>query len=302
MAIGSAQLTYNLEPAIARAGMAGAFGPHYDMTKQAMGPLHAGVGCFLVPGFGPSTHPRQGAGHVWNTPSPADPAASVNAFVTTHASVNAGVTISGAGLNGAVGAGSIYPPRKITITLNSHADWDLDAAGWTVTFVDGGTKAQVTEVLSSPDGGNATLTTTGYAESLVSVTQSDAAVSSTNGSYTIGYAALDASIVASDFAGIVLLDTATVESSYPPPTLATDSLYLDGATVAVRREGSIWVVTEDACSEGGAVYCRTAANGALTQLGGIRSDADTANAFVIPGARFERNSSALGLNKVRLAY
>lgn len=302
MTIGSAQLTYNIEPAIARAGMRVDFGPKYDVSKLAAGPLHAGCAAFIVPGITPATHPRQGPGMVWNTPSPADPGVDVDAFVTTHAAVVAGETVSGTGLNGAVGTGTLYPPRKVTIILNSSAHWLTDASGFVITYIDGFTGAQVTETKATVANGAVTLTTTGYVASIVSIVQSATSADTTAATYTVGHAALDASIVASDFAGIVVYDAATLESSYPPPTLATDSIYLDGQTVTLRREGSIWVTTEDACAEGGAVYTRIAANGALTQLGAIRSDVDTANAILIPGARFERASSASGLNKVRLAY
>lgn len=302
MTIGAAQLTYNLEPAIARAGMPGGMGPKRDLSKLAAGPLKAGLGCFLVPGEGPATHPRQAPGGVWQNPTPADPGVDVDAFVTTHATVDAGVTISGTGLNGVVGATEIFPPRKVTVTLNNHANWDAATGGIVVTYVDGFTGLTVVESLDVPDAGNTTLTTAGYARSVTSVRQTDAAASGTSGSFTVGIAALDSSIVASDFAGIVMLDTATVESTYPNAGVATtDALFLDGATVTVRRVGSVWVVTEDACSEGGAVYCRIA-SGAGSQLGAFRSDADTAAAILIPGARYECNSGVGGLNKVYLGY
>lgn len=65
--------------------------------------------------------------------------------------------------------------------------------------------------------------------------------------------------------------------------------------VSVLRRGYIWVEVEGAVTEEGAVYARTAANGGNTQLGAIRGDADSANATLIPNAKFVTSTTAAGL-------
>lgn len=64
--------------------------------------------------------------------------------------------------------------------------------------------------------------------------------------------------------------------------------------VPVMRRGYIWVEVEGAVTEEGAVYVRTAASGPNTQLGAVRGDADSANATLIPGAKFVTSTTAAG--------
>lgn len=72
-------------------------------------------------------------------------------------------------------------------------------------------------------------------------------------------------------------------------------LYANGDEIAVMRSGYIWVYAEAAVTEEGAVYARHTANGGLTQLGAVRGDADTANAALVPNARFVSSTSGAGL-------
>jgi hypothetical protein len=55
-------------------------------------------------------------------------------------------------------------------------------------------------------------------------------------------------------------------------------------TIGVLRRGRIYAVVEDAHDFGDPVYIRHTANGGNTRLGGVRTDADTANATLVPGA------------------
>lgn len=76
----------------------------------------------------------------------------------------------------------------------------------------------------------------------------------------------------------------------------TDGVVYGANRVAsVMRQGEIFVEVEDAVTAGGSVFYRHTANGPLTQLGAIRSDADTANAAQLAGARFKSSASAGGL-------
>lgn len=75
------------------------------------------------------------------------------------------------------------------------------------------------------------------------------------------------------------------------------------AQVPVLRSGCIWVSPEaGGTAKGTAVFARFTANGAgKLQLGALRSDADTANAVAIPGAKWE-DTTASGLARVRLTF
>lgn len=72
--------------------------------------------------------------------------------------------------------------------------------------------------------------------------------------------------------------------------------------VPVLEAGVVTVVAEaTATTYGGAVYARITANGAgKLQLGALRSDTDSGNATLIPGARFLDTTSAGGLCQVLL--
>lgn len=74
--------------------------------------------------------------------------------------------------------------------------------------------------------------------------------------------------------------------------------YANGDDVPVMYTGVICVLTEGAVAQGGAVYIRHTANGGNTQLGKARADADTANAGLLPNAKFLDTLSGAGLARV----
>lgn len=62
--------------------------------------------------------------------------------------------------------------------------------------------------------------------------------------------------------------------------------YAVNDTMPVLRKGRVWVITEDAVTAiGTPAFCRFAA-GSFAVLGAFRTDADTATAVAVPGARF----------------
>jgi hypothetical protein len=71
--------------------------------------------------------------------------------------------------------------------------------------------------------------------------------------------------------------------------------YPDKEPIAVLRRGFIWVAVEGAVTEETPVFARTAASGGNTTIGAIRGDADSANATLIPNARFITSTTAAGL-------
>lgn len=80
-------------------------------------------------------------------------AADADGIKTSIASAIADVTYSGVALNGVVGAGTMSPPRNITITTSSHANIDAVDVLVTGTDVNG---AIMTEEITLTNGGGAT--------------------------------------------------------------------------------------------------------------------------------------------------
>lgn len=80
-------------------------------------------------------------------------AADPNGIKTSIASSDAIQTYTGAALNGVVGAGTMSPPRNITITTTTHAD--IDAVDVVITGLDINGDTQ-TDTITLTDGGNAT--------------------------------------------------------------------------------------------------------------------------------------------------
>lgn len=84
-------------------------------------------------------------------------------------------------LNGSVGTAAMYPPRRITMTLSSHANFDAGTVTVTGTDVDGNAQS---EDLTIPDGGNATLTTNKAFKTVTTVHLT--AMGGTGGAYSVG--------------------------------------------------------------------------------------------------------------------
>jgi hypothetical protein len=85
------------------------------------------------------------------------------------------------------------------------------------------------------------------------------------------------------------------------PTKEFDAAgWANGDMAPIIRSGYIWVDTEGAVTEEGAVFVRHTANGGLTELGKARADADTANASAVPNARFMTSTTGAGLAIVEL--
>lgn len=92
---------------------------------------------------------------------------------------------------------------------------------------------------------------------------------------------------ATDITGNHAYGIAKSDTSRVTRTTAPYGGYNAGDAISVVRKGRIWVEVEDYASvvDGGAVYVRFAASG-TEELGSIRTDADTADAAILPGAKF----------------
>jgi hypothetical protein len=71
--------------------------------------------------------------------------------------------------------------------------------------------------------------------------------------------------------------------------------YVAGEAAPIMRRGFIWVESESAVTEEGAVFARTGAGAGGTQLGALRGDADGGTATAVPNARFVTSTTAAGL-------
>ena len=112
---------------------------------------------------------------------PAAAAASATAILASGGTSTGGTQTLTTALNGAVGRSAMVPPRNITFTFSSHADWDATTA--TVTGLDADGEA-LSEDFAIPNGGNATVTGAKLFASVTSV--SIPAQSGTGGTFTIG--------------------------------------------------------------------------------------------------------------------
>lgn len=105
----------------------------------------------------------------------------------------------------------------------------------------------------------------------------------------------DASAKVTDGRGLgVAIADVSIESAD-----GTGDGYEDDASLAIMRRGRIWVVSEDAVAAiGTPAFVRFAAGAGGSVLGAFRTDADTATAVALPGARFMSTTS--GTNQLAL--
>lgn len=106
--------------------------------------------------------------------------ADADAIIATGASTAGLQTLTGASLDGVVGGAVMSPPRMLSFTFSSHADWDATTATVTGKDVDGNT---ITETFAIPNGGGSANGTTHFAR-VTSV--AIPAQSGTGGTFTMG--------------------------------------------------------------------------------------------------------------------
>ena len=266
------QTTYSLAPAAGLPGMPGRVG-----MKSL---IRTFIACAaLVPGRFYFKGPASGnaAGEV----GPIEPAADADAIIATGASTAGTQAVSTTSRYGVIVQGEIYPPRNLTMTFSSHADWDATTA--TITGTDENGVSQ-TENFSIPNGGNATVTGATKFRTVTSV--AIPAQSGTGGTFTVGVGSL---LGAADHiaAGLAVLDVTR-----------TSLNYADGDLVPIAREGEFYVTSETAVKEGDPVWVRVVA-GVGENLGAVRATPDSNDCVRIKDARFTSTNSA-GLSKLEL--
>jgi hypothetical protein len=205
--------------------------------------------------------------------------ADVDAIVATLASTAGIQTLTTTALDGVVGDDEMFPPRNVTLTLSASADWDATTA--VVTGLDA-SGATVTENLTIPNGGAATVTGAVLFKSIVSLVVP--AQSGTGGTATMGFGSLLGSID-HIVAGLCQHDATR-----------TSLTYADGEMVPMCRVGERFVTSETAVTEGAPVWVRLVAGGG-ENLGDVRATPDSNDCALLKGARFTSNNAA-GLSRV----
>jgi hypothetical protein len=254
--------------------------------------VYPGRFAFMVPGYGGASQLLD-VGEIYQVPSPA-PAADVDAILASGGASAATLqTFSGSALNGVVGTTKMYPGRKITLVLSSHADWDATNA--TLTGKRNG--RVVTETIAIPNGGNATVTSANEYDEVTSL--AIPAQTGAGGTFTIGIAALAAAAsVLTEVAGVVMhVPMAEQAGLYG----STDGLvYEDGDPVDVMDEGNVWVEAEEAMVFTDTVYVRVASGAGGSLLGKVRNDADTSTCIAHTGAKVIEYDANTGLVHLKL--
>lgn len=213
---------------------------------------------------------------------PSIEAADPNGIVEATATSGSGaVEVLAAAATGDRGAGPFIPAVKLTVTLNSHANWDQTTG--TIVYEDENGILQ-TESLAIPDGGNTVLTTTGFARRFVSVSVPQQ--SGTAGSFEVGTSSTPK--LGGDVLGLALL----THKALLAPSSDNNEVHEFEAVFPVLRRGRVWVVVENAFEAGDRVFVRGIA-GVGEARGALRvSTTDSGDAIELPGARLMSSGSA----------
>lgn len=293
------QTTYTYKPEQLTLGQyVTLMGPRTGTAALARGQIKAGYGVFKSHTVGARGYGLDALGSVFHVPNPG-PDADDDAFLTTHASSGSALSITS--FNGASAGATIQPSRHLTITLSAHANWD--ATTGTITYPDDSGKS-VTETFTIPNGGDATITTTGLASGAPTALTMQAQ-SGTAGSFTVGLAAMTA-LTLDDLVGIAMRDpykeTCATNDLYRilgSATVATTSDYLDNEVVQVMQTGDAAVYCEEAMTHLDKVYVRVASGSGGSVIGAFRNDSDSGSCVVVTGARVQASTSGAGACWVR---
>lgn len=215
-------------------------------------------------------------------PFAAPDAADADGIVTALATAATAQSVTTTGLNGAVGQGEMFPPRNITMTLSSHADYNLTTAY--VRGLDENGDPQE-EAFVIPDAGNTTLTGSKFFSYVTEVYIP--AQGGTGGSTTVGFGS-KLGPVDKYLAGISLYD-ATIEPG----------AYAEDDQVPVLDEGPIYVNSETAVDPTLPVYVRLVISGDEVR-GHFRATVDANDLARVVRARWIEKTTGAGVAGLRL--
>ena len=257
------QTTYPFDRSVGYPGQAADAGPHRRKTVIAAAVLTAG---FLV---------MRGATPAKGYAVEARDAADADGIVASRATAATAASITGSGLDGAIGQESMTPPRNITITATSHADFDLTT--WYVRGLDENGLPQE-EAFVMPNGGNTTLVGNKFFSAVTEVYVP--AQSGTSGAFTVGTGSKLGPLTKEFVHGIAEYTASREPEAFPV-----------NYAVPVIEEGPVYVTSETDYSDGDEVYVRLVATGDEV-LGAFRATPDSTDCALLLGARFRRSGSA----------
>jgi len=267
------QTNYRLSERIGRHGAAFETEPPRSVSAYAYAAIRPGDLAIKPAAFG-------GLDKVVRTLS-APAAADVDAIIATIGSTAGEQTLSGDDLDGIIGADRIFPPRNLTITFNSHGDWD--ATTGIVRGLDEAGRPQE-EDIAIPNGGNAVVTLKKFFSAVLSLYIP--AQTGTNGTATLGTGTSLGPLTALDVAGVVrYLARQQVASA--------DAEFEAGDVLNLITEGLVALEVEAAVSGGEQVFVRLVAAGdevVGTYLGSRDGTAAAPDAVPVVGLRFAADS------------
>lgn len=257
------QNTYPFDRAVGYPGQAADAGPHRRKTVIAAVVLAAGA---LV---------LRGAVPAKGYAVPAPDAADADGIVTTRATATTAQTITGVGLNGAIGEDRQTPARNIVLVLNNNANWDPSTA-----YVRGLDErgAPQEEAFIIPDAGNVTLTGKKFFSQVTEVYIPPQG--GTGGTFTVGTGSKLGPLPKSVVHGVAEYTASREPEAYPV-----------NYAMPVLEEGPVYVTSETVYSDGDPVYVRMIAGDGET-LGAFRATPDADDCALLEGASFRRTGSA----------
>jgi hypothetical protein len=264
------QSTYTQSPAIARRGM---------ITDDAYRDvLTVATAAALIPGRLLVRADQDNPDPIPVANVPTALAADVDAIIVTGGSTAGIQNLDSSDFDGVISAGNLPVPAFITMTLNSNADWNATSA--TLSGI-GSNGAAITESLSIPDAGNATLTTTQAFWRITGLTIP--AQAGTGGTFTLGVAATGRALTGAQILGVLERSPFVVDG---------DTIEANRRAGAYRR-GRICVETDGSTVVPGAPAFVRVLAGTDTQLPGMFSASAASGAAVaLSGARFTRSISS----------
>lgn len=265
------QTSYSSAPAIGYPGQIADSGDH-DI-KSVIVETATSAGLVVLTGASTRAEGR---------PPAAPDAADADGFITNIASAATAQTLSGASLNGAIGAAAMLPPRNVVLVLSNHADWDLTTAVVTGEDEEG---RVVQEALVIPNGGNATVTGVQHFRKITSLYIP--AQSGTGGTATMGTGSSLGPIGHIDVHGVAVYD-----ASREPEAYAADDV------MPCLRRGRIYVTSESSYSDQDPVYVRFVATGDEVR-GQVRNAHDSTDCALLKNARY-RNTGSAGVAMIEL--
>lgn len=194
--------------------------------------------------------------------------------------------------NGTIGAGRIFPPALVTLVLSNNANWDATVATLSGLDQDG---LPVSESLTIPDTGNATLTSTRFYSRVTAL--SIPAQSGVGGTATLGVSA-SRTLDGGDVLGVSYLDSAkTLEAS---TSNANNEVYEDDTVMKVVKRGIVYVKPETAYRVGDCPLVRLIAGGGET-LGRVRTNStDSGDCVAWRKARFVTSGIADSIGELEV--